>query len=70
MREAHEIGDEWSEDGEAQVLGDKRGEVRKERWIECPLDAGRVKPAIFSEGMEAMDQERREGERGDERGPA
>ena len=51
------VGDDGSEDREAQVLGDEFGEVREERRVECELDASDVEAAVFGERMVAVHEQ-------------
>ena len=66
---ADEEGEGGREDGEAEMLGDEEGVVGEERGVEGVLDAGDVEASVFGEWVIALDEERDEGEGGDEREP-
>jgi hypothetical protein len=51
------------------MLADKGGVVGEERGVEGVLDAGDVESSVFSERMIAVDEEREEGESGEQELP-
>ena len=69
MRDADEGCDGGSEEGEALVFGDEGGVMREECGVEEVFDAGDVEAAVFGEGMEAVGDEGRESEGGEEECP-
>jgi hypothetical protein len=70
MGKVHNACKDRSEEREAQVLGDEGRVVGEERGVERVLYAGDVEAAILGEGMVAVDEQREERKRCEDREPS